>query len=653
MRRIFVALTLLILTAFAASCANPTFAAKNRSPGTVKISFKTGSTASTSGKAGVRTANMKSAGKSRSVTKSSRTIVANWDNAIASYAITLHCTSVSTPDLTGTATNPVADSDGFAFSSVAAGTWNVSVTALNSDGAVVGAGSDEGLKLESGSGTEVGITISETQTGTGSFSFTFQFPQSSADYVSVQRYDMSNAAVGAAVVPTIENIGDGIDRATVAETGVASGTYRLALTFRKGGEGGPVVGTYSEALNVWDNVTSDQWLGSYGIFLSTRNFSESEFASTNASLGDLAAIVNESSASLTPGFSSDVTSYTLNTEGTSIWFIPARSSGSSQRVQYQVNGTTGTWTDLAVGASTEILSIGSTVYFLVTAPDQATTRTYSVSIISEGSSQITVSYGSYQSLSFSPGSLTMPLGEGLAIGPNFSNGTNWKWYVNGSLSGDASSYTFTPSSTGTYVIYATVTDSTTGTSYSGSMTVTVTNVNNLLTNPGWTNGEGTSTTGWAFTNGGDGWCGGTGLFTNDYSYVSSYDWCTFTQTVDLTAAGYTAVQLANAGTVITFSVYVRDGSPYNNGSHFYLELALRDSSDTSLDTVSLGAIVSWSDEPNIYSSNGWTKETVTYTNTQGFAIAHVQVKGMGCDHIYWGGCYGAWFSHPELTVTLP
>ena len=60
---------------------------------------------------------------------------------------------------------------------------------------------------------------------------------------------------------------------------------------------------------------------------------------------------------------------------------------------------------------------------------------------------------------------------------------------------------------------------------------------NLLTNP---SAQGGATTGWSVVNGGDGWTTRPDSVDADgASFLTSYDWCTRSQTIDLLAAGYT------------------------------------------------------------------------------------------------------------------
>jgi uncharacterized repeat protein (TIGR02543 family) len=87
---------------------------------------------------------------------------------------------------------------------------------------------------------------------------------------------------------------------------------------------------------------------------------------------------------------------------------------------------------------------------------------------------VTVTLGTLRALSFSAASTTVASGSTLTITPTFSNGTNWQWYVDGLLSSSAATFSSSSIAVGVHNISATVTDTTTGISYSGFMTVTVT-----------------------------------------------------------------------------------------------------------------------------------------------------------------------------------
>jgi hypothetical protein len=338
-------------------CHSPLASHITTSGSTVKISFQTRSTA-------------------KALT--TKTVVPNVNDVYTggSYIITLHCTSISIDDLSQTVSVSAA-SDGIPFSSVTPGTWNIGVVAKDGSGTQVGAGTLTGKTIPSG-GEAVSFTVpvlisgSQTPTGTGNYSFTFEFPPSSADFVSAQLFTMSNTAVGTAITPTITTDGDtGLSQATVAQTEIASGNYRLALTFKRGTI---IAGAYGEAIDVWDNVTSDQWLDSSGNYNSMRTFTAAEFNSSDADLMSVSA--TESGATVSLSFSSSVYSYNLGVTNSVV--VTPFQSADGQKIEYSTDDG-GTWITMASGESTPACSVSAYEYLVeirVTATDGVTTNTY-------------------------------------------------------------------------------------------------------------------------------------------------------------------------------------------------------------------------------------------------------------------------------------
>ena len=265
------------------------------------------------------------------------------------------------------------------FSTVNSGTWDVGVTAYNGT-AIVAVGSLSGQVVAAGASLTWTVPLSGSQTGTGNFSFTFAFPSSTnVNYVAGQLYNVTTgAAVGSPIIPTLTTNGSNL-QGTIAQSGIASGSYRLGLTFFRGGAGGTTAGTFSEAVNVWDNVTSDKWLDSSGNLNGIRTFAATDFNSSNANLSNLTATSGKTALVLSPGFSSNVYTYAA-TGGSTISLSPVQSV-SGQKVQYQVNG--GTWTDIGSSSASVTLTLGgatSAISFKVTASDQASTATYVVTL---------------------------------------------------------------------------------------------------------------------------------------------------------------------------------------------------------------------------------------------------------------------------------
>jgi formylglycine-generating enzyme required for sulfatase activity len=319
-----------------------------------------------------------------------KTVVPDWQKVITSYQVSI----TSQDGLPSQSTTVENAATAYCTFLLDAGTWSIAVTAF-SGSAAVGAGSATNLSVSGGSSQSVSITVSPTQNASGGYSFTFDFPSStSIDYVSAQLISLSGTVYGSTIVASLKTSGVN-QEGTIAQSNVNSGQYRLELTFRRGGSAGAIVGVYGEAVNIWDNVTSDQWLDSAGKLNGKRVFSATDFASSDTSLSDLQFTCNGSALALNPGFSSNVTSYTASANLDTVKFTPTQSI-AGQRIQYQLNS--GTWYDLASGtAQTITLASPSTALAIkVTAQDQASTATYTVNFpvtVSVGAQSTTISAG--------------------------------------------------------------------------------------------------------------------------------------------------------------------------------------------------------------------------------------------------------------------
>jgi hypothetical protein len=296
--------------------------------------------------------------------KSAKTVVADLSATVYRYSVVLHCTSASTSDLSGTLLASQA-SEGLSFSSILPGTWNVSVVATDESSTQIGVGSVEGQSITAGGSTGVTVPISGTKSGTGNFIFTFEWPQASADSVSATLYDSSEAEVGYFGL-AISDIGDGISQATVIDAGIASGTYRLQLTFKKSGV---TSGVFGEAVNVWDNVTSNLWLDSSGACHSMRTFAASEFSSHDASLKGLYVTVGGTAIKI-PLLSSSSNGYIL--AWSSATLTPFQSV-DGQMIECSTSGGE-SWTTVASGSATPALGVDSTMLIRVTATDGTTQK---------------------------------------------------------------------------------------------------------------------------------------------------------------------------------------------------------------------------------------------------------------------------------------
>jgi hypothetical protein len=137
------------------------------------------------------------------------------------------------------------------------------------------------------------------------------------------------------------------------------------------------------------------------------------------------------------------------------------------------------------------------------------------------------------------------------------------------------------------------------------------------------------------TNGGNGW--GIWADANLTHYgqsmaISSYDWCTMSQEVDLVAAGYSTAYL-DAAPIVNMSTRVSgrfDNSPYS------VKMELRDASH--------GVIATYTTSGNTPTDlwGGWLHiSTSTYGYGSGLRYIYFEQKGK--DRVFWAGQYGAVF----------
>jgi len=308
-----------------------------------------------------------------------RTVVADWNKAVDSYTVTLsgngklgsHTTTVNAPVSTAN------------FADVESGTWTVSVIATKLVGSTpvqVGAGSGS-VGVSQANASSATISLSTTQKGAGGFSFTFAVPTSTGiTSAEAQLYTNADGTQGPAMSPSLAADGTNQNQVgTVALSGVPSGSYRLELRFLRGAN---LAGVFSEAVNIWDNVTSDQWLAPNGTMQSQRDFDATEFNSADAALSNL-AVRDSSGAPLSLGsaFASNITAYSIASQTISGSSVELTATGSVDGQGFRYRWNTGAWAALTSRQSSSTLSVvgGGTLEVQVTASD-STPRTYTISI---------------------------------------------------------------------------------------------------------------------------------------------------------------------------------------------------------------------------------------------------------------------------------
>jgi hypothetical protein len=293
-----------------------------------------------------------------------RSVVPDFTSQIDSYYITLTSgngyTTRTQSVTTGSAT----------FSDIETGSWDINVSAKNGS-TIVGTGSLADQTISTGE-NNITVTLSYSQTGTGGFSLVVWFPASTG--IDSVTGVMESPAL--TLTPTITAASDtSYNQVTFAVSGIAGGSHALVITFKKGST---VSGVFREAVNIWDNITSDKWLASDGSLSNERIFSADEFYSTNAKLSDL--VLSQGTLS----FASDTTSYDAGTISGSTLTITAAASVDGQYIQYKLNS--GTLNELQPGTESGNITLSegtNTIVVKVTAPDKQTEKEYTITIVSD------------------------------------------------------------------------------------------------------------------------------------------------------------------------------------------------------------------------------------------------------------------------------
>ena len=294
-----------------------------------------------------------------------RTVIPDLSAAFDSFEVTLMSHDGYDPK-TATVNLPAS---AHTFDSVESGTWDINVTAKKG-GVTVGGGTSPGQSIAPGTTINVVVPISILQdNGTGSLSLSVSVPlETDVDYVE--------GVIDGTILP-LNLTQDGSYRdGTFVRADLAAGSHSLVMTFTRGGPTGTPAGTFIEAVNIWPNLTSDRWIDGSGQAVPVRDFTAADFLDANASLLNLQ--ISAGSISFDPS--------TYNYDGGSTTApkvtVVATGAVPGQTLQYQVNG--GGWSlPNPSGAASTPLPLGTgpnTVDVLVTAPDRATTRTYSVTL---------------------------------------------------------------------------------------------------------------------------------------------------------------------------------------------------------------------------------------------------------------------------------
>jgi len=165
---------------------------------------------------------------------------------------------------------------------------------------------------------------------------------------------------------------------------------------------------------------------------------------------------------------------------------------------------------------------------------------------------------------------------------------------------------------------------------------------NLLANSSAREG---SSNGWTLTNGGDGWAtNGDSADGDGVSFITSYNWCTRTQTIDLLTEGYTPEFLDSSPPILVREFF----KGVNNVADFYfLRVELRDENGLVLDSWEAG-----SETAPLTATGVWELQEHIFTGYPA-GVRQVFWQDGGDDAEFWAGHYGTLLDGAELSFNDP
>lgn len=321
----------------------------------------------------------RSSGSSASLTVSITAPAARTVTATASdYEAVISTLAIEVDDSSGaTFTTPsnIAYSSGvtYTFQQISPGACTITVNAYDSSDALSATGS-RSVTIAADSTQSVTVPLSITQSAsTGGFSLAIRWPLSTGlAYISAT---LDGVAIAA---PTVTADAANYS-ATLAKTNVQGGSRRLAISFKAAAAATTAIGPFLESINIWDGVTSSQWVDSSGNCVTERVFDASEFASGDCSLVGLSL---SGGPVLAPTFNSSTCTYAFSgaalVAGTTYGFTLQSRSGS-QVVTCAFNGTDRPLTEVSPtisNGSFTAISGSNTIEVVVTAADRQSKRTY-------------------------------------------------------------------------------------------------------------------------------------------------------------------------------------------------------------------------------------------------------------------------------------
>jgi len=396
-----------------------------------------------------------SAKAARAAAPISRTIVPTFSTAISTVSV-----KISGAGPTQTQSAAWGNNIKITFGNIAAGSWNISASALSSTGATIGSGSASATVAD---GLEQQATVpiqlaTATGAGTGTLNLLVRWPVTTPPATTPPVDGLSSSiltSAGATAVPSQTPItSDGSYYSTTINQSLPSGTNVLTLSFTRSGA---PAGTFVEAVNIFPGCTSDTWLDSHGVAQNSWTLSAADFLDATASLTSLAIdSVNYYT------FFPDVYSYSgIQIDADTLSFTPTRGMpGQTINYTWVTNGGTASGT---VSSGTKVTGLafaagGNTLTVKVIAPDGVTTKSYVLTVMA-----YTISYDANGATSGSPpASYIGPSGRvvSLASVGSLQQAGNacTGWYTNPSGSGGtfyaaSSSYTIGSSDLQLYALW--------------------------------------------------------------------------------------------------------------------------------------------------------------------------------------------------------
>lgn len=166
---------------------------------------------------------------------------------------------------------------------------------------------------------------------------------------------------------------------------------------------------------------------------------------------------------------------------------------------------------------------------------------------------------------------------------------------------------------------------------------------NLLANPSAQDG---GLSGWTvIANGGNGWTTrGDSVDGDGASFITSYNWCTRSQTIDLIAEGYTPEFLDSSPPILVRESFK---GVSNTADLYFLRVELRDENGNVLDSWEAG-----SQATPLTANGGWVLQEHRFRNYPA-GVREIYWEDGGDDAEFWAGHYGTILDGAELTFDDP